>query len=79
MDKCIGHKIFTTNGDMTMVKILDTMPVQYKDNGEEQWYEICEPSKTDLVMINGITKNEDELSIIIERNEENMNILSDLI
>ena len=50
MDANIGHKIYTTNGDTSMVRILNIVPVQYKDNGEEQGYEICEPSKTDLAM-----------------------------
>lgn len=76
----IGHKIYVANnGDTSMVRILNIVPVQYKDNGEEQWYEICEPSKTDLVMINGVAKNGEDLSIVIEKNERNMDMLSDLI
>lgn len=81
MDANIGHKIYVPNGngDTSMVEIWNIIPVKYKDDGEQQWYEVCKPSETNLVMISGVSRNGEDLSLIIEKNEKNMNMLIDLI
>ena len=66
-----------------MDKITNVVPVIYKDDGDMQWYEVCDASKTDLVAIVGKGKNinhEDaDIIFIINKESCNTNLLLDLL
>ena len=76
-DRIVGH--FETQID----NIVYIVPVQYKDDGEMQWYEVCEPSKTDLVAIVGQSKNGDGETVdiinVIKKTSVNIDMLTDLL
>ena len=59
--------------------IVDTIdeivPVVYKDNGNESWYEVCDPSKAEYhaVICCG------EIKTVIAKTEHNTEVISDMI
>lgn len=76
----IGDRIAVNHGttDITMTEITNVIPVQYKDDGDESWYEVCDANKTDLVAIVGKDGSED---VIITINKEtcDTSLLLDLL
>ena len=75
----IGDKLEVKN-PIQSISIIDAIiPVQYKDNNEEIWYEVCEPTKTNLMALIGKDEYGEEVSVIIERNGHNSEMLSDLL
>lgn len=76
-DRIVGH--FETQID----NIVHIVPVQYKDDGDMQWYEVCDASKTDLVAIVGQSKDGDGKTIdiinVIKKTSGNIELLTDLL
>ena len=76
-DRIVGH--FETQID----NIVYVVPVQYKDDGEMQWYEVCDASQTDLVAIIGQSTNEDGETVdiinVIKKTSVNIDMLTDLL
>ena len=63
-------------------EIVNVVPVVYKDDGEMQWYEVCDASKTNLVAIVGKAKNENDEDVdalfVINKDTCNISLLIDL-
>lgn len=66
-----------------MDRITDVVPVAYKDDGEIQWYEVCDASKTNLMAIVGKGRNigNEEIDVLLVINKEtcNTDLLLDLL
>lgn len=77
----IGDKIVAYNETQIDV-ITNIVPVQYKDDGDNQWYEVCDASKTDYVAIVGKCKtieNEEIDVICVIKKSGNIDSLIDLL
>ena len=76
-DRVVGH--FETQID----NIVYVVPVVYRDDGDMQWYEVCDASKTDLVAIIGQGKNGQGETVdiinVIKKSSVNDSMLLDLI
>jgi len=74
----IGDKILENQQVVKIAKIKNIVPVQYKDDGDNNWYEICDAMKSDqrLVVVEDIVGN--EINIIIDKDLESLSILLDL-
>lgn len=76
----IGDKIMVNHDtkDITMTEITNIIPVQYKDDGNESWYEVCDAGKTSLVAIVG-RDGSDDVIITINKETCNLDLLLDLL
>lgn len=74
----IGDKILHKN-NATIDKITNIVPVLHRDDGNDEWYEVCEPYKTGIVAILGKDNNNKDVMVIIKRNEDNMNLMLDVL
>lgn len=74
----IGDKILENQQVVKIAKIKNIVPVQYKDDGDNNWYEICDAMKSDqrLVVVEDIMGN--EINVIIDKDLESLSILLDL-
>lgn len=74
----IGDKILENQQVVKIAKIKNIVPVQYKDDGDNNWYEICDAMKSDqrLVVVEDIVGN--EINVIIDKDLESLSILLDL-
>ncbi|MCM1269423.1 MAG: hypothetical protein NC247_02190 [Ruminococcus flavefaciens] len=74
----IGERI-ETDGIMEVAEITNIVPVKNCDDGDEQWYEVCDTDKTNLAAI--IVKDSDgvESSIIINKDTAGIQLLVDLL
>ena len=43
----IGDKILVNEQVSEIAEITNIVPVQYKDDGNETWYEVCDAMKSD--------------------------------
>ena len=76
----IGDKILVNEQVPEVAEITNIVPVQYKDDGNETWYEVCDAMKSDqrlVVMKN--TSGEEINIIIINKESESMQLLLDLL
>ena len=74
----IGDKIsIESTGDIE--EITNILPVVFRDDGDEQWYEICDSTKAEYVAIIGKDKAGRENMTVIKRNEENIDLIADII
>lgn len=78
----IGDKI-KPNNEVKIEEIINIVPVAPKDDGTEEWYEVCDANNTDYIAIigRGISSdgNSVDSTIIMKRSERNIEILSDII
>ena len=74
----IGDKILVESTD-SIEEITNILPVKFKDDGDEQWYEICDSTKAEYVAIIGKDKAGRENMTVIKRNEENIDLIADII
>lgn len=74
----IGDKILVESTD-SIEEITNILPVVFRDDGEEQWYEICDSTKTEYVAIIGKDKAGRETMTIIKKSEENIDLITDII
>lgn len=76
----IGDKITIKQDtvDIAMTEITNIVPVQYKDNGDESWYEVCDANSTSLVAIIG---KDGSIDVIVAINREtcDTSLLLDLL
>lgn len=63
----------------TINKINYVVPVSYKDDGNESWYEICDANKTSLMAIVGEDNVGRKTVIIINKETCNTDLLIDLL
>lgn len=63
----------------TINKINDVVPVSYKDDGNESWYEVCDANKTSLMAIVGEDNVGRKTVIIINKETCNTDLLIDLL
>lgn len=79
MNMKIGDKILCADNKVDIIDIAtieNIVPAVYKDNGNETWYEICDATKAEyIIMLYGNEKR----AIVIAKNEENFDMLADLI
>ena len=74
----IGDKIsIESTGDIE--EITNILPVVFRDDGEEQWYEVCDSTKAEYVAIIGKDKAGRETMTIIKKSEENIDLITDII
>lgn len=77
----IGDRVIGYN-ETQIDTIVDIVPVQYKDDGDMQWYEVCDASKTDYIAIIGKGKNNEgkDIDIVnVIKKSGNIDLLLDLI
>lgn len=79
----IGDKIdlpstFTPHLITKITKINDIISVKYCDDGNEQWFEVADPAKSDLVMLK-CSDNTGEEVVIVFSKETNFDMLIDLL
>ena len=60
-------------------EITNILPVVFRDDGEEQWYEVCDSTKAEYVAIIGKDKAGRETMTIIKKSEENIDLITDII
>ena len=77
----IGDKIAINNDttNISLAEIINIVPVQYKDDGDESWYEVCDANKTGLVAIVGKDTDGNDVIITINRETCNLYLLLDLL
>jgi hypothetical protein len=73
-----GEKIGYVVNRIEINEITNLVPVKYCDDGSNQWYEVVEPTETDLVALIGKDIAGNESIVIINRNSENLGLLLDL-
>lgn len=59
-------------------KITNLVPVKYYDDGNDQWYEVVDPIETDLVALIGEDIDGNQITVIINRRSDNLDLLLDL-
>ena len=74
----IGDKILV-NEQVSEVEITNIVPVQYKDDGNETWYEVCDAMKSDQRLVVMKNTSGEEINIIINKEPESMQLLLDLL
>ena len=74
----IGDKILVESTD-SIEEITNILPVKFNDDGEEQWYEVCDATKAEHTAIIGKDKAGIETMAIIRRSEENIDLIADII
>jgi hypothetical protein len=77
----IGDRIIAHN-ETQIDTITNIVPVQYKDDGNMQWYEVCDATKTDYIAIVGKCKTIEgkEIDVIcVIKKSENIDLLLDLL
>lgn len=76
----IGDKIIIKQDtvEIAVTEITNVVPVQYKDDGDESWYEVCDPNKTNLVAIVG---KDGSIDVVVAINREtcDTSLLLDLL
>ena len=76
----IGDKIINVTQTVRIDEITNIVPVQYKDDGSEVWFEVCDASTTDYVAIIGTdTTGNESIAVINKGITENIDMLSDLL
>lgn len=80
-DMTVGERIEISeqNAVVSIAKISNIVPVSYKDDGEESWYEVCDANKTLLMAIVGEDNVGMKTVIIIDKETCNTNLLIDLL
>lgn len=74
----IGEKIGYVVQRIEINKITNLVPVRYCDDGDNQWYEVVDPTETNLVALIGEDIVGNEAIVIINRESENLGLLLDL-
>ena len=74
----IGDKISTESAG-SIEEITNILPVVFRDDGEEQWYEVCDATKAKYTAIIGKDKAGRENMTVIKRSEENIDLITDII
>ena len=62
-----------------ITEISNVVPVQYKDDGNETWYEVCDAMKSDQRLVTMKNTSGNEINIIINKESESMQLLLDLL
>lgn len=79
----MGDKILSSANpgvaSITITEITNVVPIQYKDDGDESWYEVCDANKTDLVAIVGKGGDDEDIVIVINRESCDTSLLLDLL
>jgi hypothetical protein len=81
VDMNIGEKIILRNpAEITNIETIENIvPVQYKDDGSDQWYEICDANKTSFILIIGKDNYGDDVLVTINKETCDTSLLLDLI
>lgn len=74
----IGDKI-SIESTGSIEEITNILPVVFRDDGEEQWYEVCDATKAEHTAIIGKDKAGRENMTVIKRSEENIDLITDII
>lgn len=61
-----------------ITKINNVIYVKYCDDGDEQWFEVVDPAKADLVMLKCLSNVGEEVVVIFSK-ETNFDMLIDLL
>lgn len=75
----IGDKILVNEQVPEVTDITNIIPVQYKDDGNETWYEVCDTMKSDQRLVVMKNTSGEEINIIINKESESMQLLLDLL
>lgn len=75
----IGDKILVNEQVSEVAEITNIVPVQYKDDGNETWYEVCDAIKSDQRLVVMKNTSGEEINIIINKESESMQLLLDLL
>lgn len=75
----IGDKILVNEQVLEVAEITNIVPVQYKDDGNETWYEVCDTMKSDQRLVVMKNTSGEEINIIINKESESMQLLLDLL
>ena len=75
----IGDKILVNEQVSEIAEITNIVPVQYKDDGSETWYEVCDAMKSDQRLVVMKNTSGEEINIIINKESESMQLLLDLL
>ena len=75
----IGDKILVNEQVSEVAEITNIVPVQYKDDGKETWYEVCDAMKSDQRLVVMKNTSGEEINIIINKESESMQLLLDLL
>lgn len=75
----IGDKIFVETTAMTLKEITNVVPVKYRDDGEESWYEVCDATKTTSMAIIGKNNAVEEVIVVIDKETCDTSQLLDLL
>ena len=76
----IGDKItINPNGVVAMTEINNVIPVQYKDDGDESWYEVCDAEKSKLVAIVGKDIEGNDIMTVINKETCDTSLFLDLL
>lgn len=74
----IGDKIDLNIVVAKIATITNIVPVAYRDDGDDSWFEVCDAAKTDYVAIIGEDNMKNEIAMVINRNSDNLDLLLDL-
>lgn len=72
-----GEYVITRPFNITTIS--SVVPVQHKDDGNEEWYEVCDADKTSLMAIVGKDIDGGDIVIIINKETCDTNLLLDLL
>lgn len=75
----IGDKILVNEQVSEVAEITNIVPVQYKDDGNETWYEVCDVMESDKRLVVMKNTSGEEINIIINKESESMQLLLDLL
>ena len=75
----IGDKILVNEQVSEIAEITNIVPVQYKDDGNETWHEVCDAMKSDQRLVVMKNTSGEEINIIINKESESMQLLLDLL
>lgn len=64
--------------DTKIVEIVQIIPAKYRDDGEEQWYEVVDPIDAEVILVECKDHIGNEVSIIFGK-EANLDLLLDLL
>ena len=64
--------------DTKIVEIAQIIPAKYRDDGEEQWYEVVDPIDAEVILVECKDHIGNEVSIIFGK-EANLDLLLDLL
>lgn len=68
----IGDKILVNEQVSEITEISNIVPVRYKDDGNETWYEVCDAMKSDQRLVVMKNTSGEEINIIINKEPESM-------